>query len=128
MNFYELNMSGREFSHKEVRPFHSAEDAQKFCNKEAQSYGVLAGQVVRLQECFLAKIEVTDLYCGEANYNWVHRHEVYLPINTMQREIIRRAKALEGWTGMRTNNEYYEDMVVLRPRGLLQVMFITFEY
>lgn len=79
-------------------------------------------------------VEVTDTFAGEANYCWVHRHVINPPAvdwsapNGRRRDrrgIVRAAKAAEGWTGMRCDTEDSGDLITLRPRGLLQVMFIN---
>ena len=67
------------------------------------------------------RIEVTDTFGGEANYCWVRRYEFtansYLAA-------VRKAKGLAGWTGIRCEREEYGDQIVLRPRGICQIMFI----
>lgn len=79
-------------------------------------------------------VEVTDTFGGEANYCWVHRHLVSIPEGVTKswsrkserRALVRKAKAAEGWTGIRCETEDYGDQITIRPRGLLQVMFITY--
>ncbi len=73
------------------------------------------------------KVEVTDTFGGEANYCWVNRHKLDLPDNATNRQIVRAAKAAEGWTGMRCETYAHGDQIEVRPRGLLQVMFIDWE-
>lgn len=43
-----------------------------------------------------------------------------------QRELMRKAKAAVGLTGVRGRTEHHGDMTEFRPYGLLQVMFITY--
>lgn len=50
--------------------------------------------------------EVTDTFCGEANYSWVKR-------------------AL-GWAGIRCRKETMGDMIALYPQGECVVCFISF--
>lgn len=70
-------------------------------------------------------IEVTDTFCGEPNYAWVRRYHLSCKGLT-DRQIIRRAKKLAGWTGIRCTIESYGDSWALRPRnGACVVMFIT---
>jgi len=75
------------------------------------------------------KIELTDLFGGEANYSWVKRETLDLPESTKDREIVKAAKAAMDYTGYRTITENYGDMIKLdfTPSGILHVMFITFE-
>jgi hypothetical protein len=71
-------------------------------------------------------VEVTDTFGGEANYCWVHRHRITVPVNAKRAQVVRAAKAAEGWTGIQCETEDNGDYITLRPRGLLQVMFITY--
>jgi len=68
--------------------------------------------------------ELTDLFCGEANYGWVHRVEFELPGNATDRQIITRGKAELGLTGLRCRRLDYGEGFELRPLGLHQVAFI----
>lgn len=87
-------------------------------------------------------IELTDTFGGEANYSWVRRATVAMPELThygydggtnyakankvYQRELMKRAKAAMGLTGVRGAVENYGDSITFRPYGLLQIMFINF--
>lgn len=71
------------------------------------------------------EVEVTDTFGGEANYSWVNRYTIVAPRDLSNRALVRRAKALAGWTGMRAATDAYGDNITVRPAGLLQVMFIT---
>ena len=89
-------------------------------------------------------IELTDTFAGEANYSWVRRASVTMPELThygytgstdgsyshanriANRELMRKAKAEMGLTGIRGRVEHYGDCIEFRPYGLCQVMFITF--
>lgn len=73
-----------------------------------------------------ALVEVTDLYGGEANYSWVHRHS-FPCFSLSDRKIVTKAKAMAGWTGFKTNTEKFGDMIKIRPLNQNIVMFITFE-
>ena len=73
--------------------------------------------------------ELTDTFGGEANYSWVKRHaeqaeDTCLPSD---RTLIRRAKAWAGFTGLRCRVENYGDLIAIRPSGICQVLFITFD-
>lgn len=86
-------------------------------------------------------VELTDTFGGEANYSWVNRASVYMPELThygydgstnyakankvYQRELMKRAKAAVGLTGVRGRTTHYGDSSEFRPYGLLQVMFIN---
>ena len=86
--------------------------------------------------------EHTDTFCGEANYCWVNRGAVEMPELThygydgsngyakankaMERQLVRKVKAEIGLTGHPCARDSYGDEIVLRPRGLLQIVFIRF--
>lgn len=75
--------------------------------------------------------EHTDTFAGESNYSWVRResHEIdenKKPLTDLQ--IVRRAKAFAGFTGLKCRVENYGDFISIRPRNLCQVVFVTFEY
>jgi hypothetical protein len=75
-------------------------------------------------------IEVTDTFGGEANYSWVRRLRMESREGESNRSIVRRAKALEGWNGMRCETENYGDSFTLRPVGRSApcwVMFINWD-
>lgn len=73
-------------------------------------------------------IEVTDLFCGQANYCWVLRGTT--KANT-RRGRIEAAKKLAGWTGwVRVQVSDYGDMLEIRPTvgsGVCQVAFVTWK-
>lgn len=75
----------------------------------------------------MVKVEVTDTFGGESNYSWVRRTELTLKDGASDRAIVRAAKAWAEWSGVRCNVTKYGDMIEIRPRGVCQVMFITFE-
>ena len=58
-------------------------------------------------------VEFTDTFGGEANYS---------------RELMRRAKAAMGLTGIRGRVDHHGDMIEFRPYRSCTVMFITFDY
>lgn len=66
-------------------------------------------------------IEFTDTFGGESNYSWVRRHTITAKSDLAA---VRKAKDFAGWTGIRCEREDYGDQIVLRPRGICQVMFI----
>lgn len=89
------------------------------------------------------EIEITDTFGGEANYCWVRRHSFAMPemthygydgsqgytkaAKTYRRELVKRAKALAGWTGARCEVTDFGDTVEIRPRGACVVAFVTFK-
>jgi hypothetical protein len=89
------------------------------------------------------EIEITDTFGGEANYCWVRRHSFTMPemtrygydgsqgytkaAKTYRRELVKRAKALAGWTGARCEVTDFGDTVEIRPRGAALVAFVTFK-
>jgi hypothetical protein len=88
-------------------------------------------------------LEYVDTFGGEANYCWVQRETVTMPDLTHYgytgstdgsyskankvyiRELVRRAKAALGLTGVRCNREDRGDTIALRPRGSCTVVFIN---
>jgi len=88
-------------------------------------------------------IEITDTFGGEANYSWVRRHSFAVPELThygydgsqgyvkaskaQRREIVRKAKALAGWTGARCEVTDMGDMIEIRPRGACLVAFVGYQ-
>lgn len=89
-------------------------------------------------------IEYTDTFGGEANYCWVKRATVTMPELThygydggtnyakankaFGRELMKRAKAEMGLTGVRGRREDWGDMIAFYPYGYATVMFITYRY
>jgi len=87
-------------------------------------------------------IEVTDTFAGEANYSWVKRETLTMPELThygydgssnyvkanksYRRQLVRKAKALAGWTGERCNVEDCGDMIRIEPRNACMVAFVTY--
>lgn len=86
-------------------------------------------------------VEYTDTFGGEANYCWVRRASVAMPELThygydggtnyvkanrvYQRELMKRAKAEMGLTGLRGKTSDHGDTIEFRPYGYCTVMFIT---
>lgn len=87
-------------------------------------------------------VEYTDTFAGEANYCWVKRATVHMPDLThygydgaqgyakanriAERELMKRAKAAMGLTGIRGRKESHGDTIEFRPYGLATVLFVTF--
>lgn len=86
-------------------------------------------------------VEYTDTFVGEANYSWVKRETVTMPELThygydggtnyakanrvYKRELVKRAKAAMGLTGVRGTREDWGDTIVFRPYRSTTIMFIA---
>jgi len=86
-------------------------------------------------------VEYTDTFAGEANYCWVKRATVHMPELThfgydggtnytaankrYTRELMRRAKAAVGLTGIRGRRETWGKMEIFRPYGMATILFVT---
>lgn len=89
------------------------------------------------------EIEYTDTFGGEANYCWVKRRTVAMPDLTyygysgstdgsyskankvFERELMRKAKAAMGLTGVRGRKENWENTIASYPHRSNTVMFIS---
>ena len=88
-------------------------------------------------------VEYTDTFAGESNYSWVERAVVVMPELThygydggtnyarankvYKRELMKKAKAAMGITGLRGVSHDHGDMIEFRPYGQATVMFITWK-
>ena len=88
------------------------------------------------------EVEFTDTFAGEANYAWVKRATVTMPELThygydggtnymkanrvFERELMRRAKAAVGITGLRGTVDRLGDTITFRPYRSCTVMFVSF--
>lgn len=72
--------------------------------------------------------EVTDTFGGEANYSWVKRGQAESKEGEDFSDLaaIRRVKKAIGWSGIPCRVDNYGDSIILWPRGMCQVCFITF--
>jgi len=90
-------------------------------------------------------IEYTDTFAGDANYCWVKRATVRMPELThygyagdcvsgksyteankvYRRELMKRAKASVGLTGIRGVTYWHGDSAEFRPYGMATVLFIN---
>lgn len=59
-------------------------------------------------------LEQTDTFGGEANYCWVRRAEITA---TNDRQVVRKAKAFAGYTGLRCRVDNIGDMIQITPIG-----------
>ena len=73
-------------------------------------------------------VEVTDTFGGEANYCWVHRFSFEMDETKSDLAIVRHAKQLAGWSGLRCKREDWGEDIVLRPYGICQIMFVSPSY
>jgi hypothetical protein len=87
-------------------------------------------------------IEYTDTFGGESNYSWVRRATVSMPELThygydgstnyskankiYRRELMKKAKAAMGLTGLRGRVEDFGDMIRFVPYGCCTVLFIHY--
>jgi hypothetical protein len=71
------------------------------------------------------QVELTDLFCGEANYSWVRRDEITLSDSVSDLAIVRAAKLALGISGTRCKRETIGETIQLKPYGSLTVAFIT---
>lgn len=87
-------------------------------------------------------LEVTDTFSGEANYSWVIRRQIAMPElthygydgssnyakanKTYNRELVKKAKYLAGWTGNRCRVENWGDTIAIYPANACLVAFVTF--
>jgi len=87
-------------------------------------------------------IEITDTFGGEANYSWVKREQFSMPELThygydggtnyvkankiFRRELVRKAKAIAGWTGRRCDVDHHGDFVTIKPKGAALVAFVDY--
>lgn len=79
-------------------------------------------------ETFTLDVEYTDTFGGEANYCWVNRDTLELPIGLSDKAIMRRAKKAMGLSGMRGRHRYNGDMWEFRPYRSCTVMFANVRY
>lgn len=89
-------------------------------------------------------VEYTDTFAGEANYSWVRRANVTMPELThygydggtnyarankvYRRELLKRAKAETGLTGVRGRTFDHGDTIEFRPYRHCTVLFVSARY
>jgi len=71
------------------------------------------------------QIEVTDTFGGEANYSWVRRYTLDHRPGESTYSIMRRAKAIAGYSGVRGRTTQYGDGAQFRPYRQCVVLFVT---
>lgn len=90
-------------------------------------------------------VEWTDTFGGEANYSWVCRADITVPelphygytgstdgsyrkaSKAQGREIMRKAKAAVGITGLRGRTEDTGEGYTFRPYGMCCILFVTWQ-
>lgn len=80
------------------------------------------------KETFTLDVEYTDTFCGLANYCWVKRTELELPVGLSDREVMRRAKKSVGLTGLRGRSHHNGDTWEFYPYRMCTVMFAVVRY
>ena len=89
------------------------------------------------------QIEITDTFSGEANYSWVKRETLtmselthygydgssnYTKANkAYRRQLVRKAKAIAGWTGWPCKVEDWGGTLRIEPRGACMVAFVEWK-
>lgn len=81
-----------------------------------------------MAETFEIDVEYTDTFGGEANYSWVKRETLTLPVGLSDLAIMRRAKSAMGLNGARGRSYSHGDMWEFRPYGCCTVMFASVRY
>ena len=82
----------------------------------------------KLEPAFTMSVEYTDTYGGEANYCWVRRANLTLPVGVSDLAIIRRAKRAVGLSGVRGRTDKNGDSFTFRPHRICTIMFVTTDY
>lgn len=90
-------------------------------------------------------VEWTDTFAGDANYSWVRRADIAVPelahygytgsadgtysaaCKRQQREIMRKAKAAVGITGLRGSTDDTGEGFVFRPYKMCCILFVTWQ-
>jgi hypothetical protein len=74
--------------------------------------------------------EYTDTFGGEANYSWVKRGSVFIPIikgehyKKEETRIIKAVKQALGLTGIRCAKYWQGETLCLKPSGSCTIVFI----
>jgi hypothetical protein len=69
-------------------------------------------------------IQLTDTFGGDANYCWIRNGTTKA---LKQRTVVRDVKRFAGWTGIRCEVTDSMDGYVVRPRGICQIAFVTWQ-
>jgi len=71
-------------------------------------------------------VELTDTFAGDANYAWVRRAQIALPVTATNRQIARLAKRAVGLSGVKGRSYWSGDVYEFRPYGACMVLFAAF--
>lgn len=72
-------------------------------------------------------VELTDTFCGEANYSWVRRATFEIGEFATKRQIVFAGKKAIGLTGVKCETSDMGDEFWIRPRNSCTICFITFD-
>jgi len=81
-----------------------------------------------MSDTYTLDVEFTDTFGGAANYCWVKRATLELPVGLSNLAVMRRAKASMGLSGVRGQSNCHGDMWEFRPFGQCTVMFAHVRY
>ena len=79
-------------------------------------------------ETFTLDVEYTDTFGGEANYCWVRRDTLELPVGISDIAVMKRAKKAMGLNGVRGRSYCHGDMWEFKPANSCTVMFANVRY
>lgn len=68
-------------------------------------------------------IEVTDTFGGQPNYSWVERSKLRVPDDISDLALVRRIKAVTGYSGIRGRATVMGDSVLIRFPARCVVIF-----
>jgi hypothetical protein len=71
--------------------------------------------------------ERTDTFGGEANYSWVDRGTIELKDDASDIQIVRAVKEKMEMSGVKCDRVWSHNGITLKPRGVCQIIFISFE-
>ena len=74
------------------------------------------------------EVEYTDTFGGEANYCWVKRATLDMPVGSSRKTIMRRCKAAMGLSGLRGQVSELGDEWHFRPARHCTVMMARVVY
>lgn len=70
--------------------------------------------------------EITDTFCGEANYGWVKRVSLQVPADSSDRLAVRRAKKALGVSGLTHKKCGYGEGIELSFPGHNMIAFLSY--
>ena len=72
-------------------------------------------------------IEYTDTFNGQANYSWLKRRTIRLDGSLSDTQVLERAKAMMGLTGVDGETLDTGDCVSFRPKDMNTVLYVIFD-